>query len=464
MRKIFGLVLLVTSYLFSFAQSVEKNYPKTLKVSADSFLVKFSSYPEIIPMKFGKRDTVDMGTDGTLGMTATIYYDKDSITIPYKNLPYAQVDYIPIQSPNRRVIYRLHFNGVNAYFPPSYIEKNSGNVQFEIPEVYELANIIWTLSPSGQRAKDLYKSGPYFEKVSAYFKPYLNHAIFKQLDFPDSLYFKNYYDFRENSFAFQFKGDKLVWEGPYYYVMGDDWDDYTSLFRKLAPLAEDFARKSNFRQFYKNNKPYYQQQINRASTLMPIKNMWQWLENEFPKPKYQSYKVAFSPLIGGSHSTQNFWTESFGETVMFICGTDRYDSIPSLNDKQRQGLMSGVVFTEIDHNYVNPASNKYASSIDSIFSKRSTWTADDNNWYGSPMAVFNEYMTHAVFCLWVLDNFDQATADYVIERRESLMVDRRHFNRFKEFDRALINLRKKDKTQKVVSMYPAILDWCRTQL
>jgi hypothetical protein len=128
-QRNFGLLLIVIHekniwagsfgdlILFSFAQSVEKNTRKTLKVSADSFLVKFSSYPEIIPMKFGKKDTVDMGTDGTLGMTATIYYDKDSITIPYKNLPYAQVHYIPIQSPNRRVIYRLHFNGVNAYFP-----------------------------------------------------------------------------------------------------------------------------------------------------------------------------------------------------------------------------------------------------------------------------------------------------------------------------------------------------------
>ena len=464
MRKLIAALLLVNAYILAFAQASEKNYPKTLKVPGDSFSVKFSSYSHIIPMKFGNRDTVDMGTDGTMGMTATVYYGKDSITIPYKNLPYAQVHYIPIQSPNRKIIYRLHFNSIIAYFPPSYIEKNSGNVKFEIPEVYELANIIWTLSPTGTRAKDLYKTGPYYEKVVKYFKPYLNHSLFKQLDFADSAYFKNYYDFRENSFIYHFDGDKIVSTGPYYYVMGDDWDNYSSLFGKLLPMVQDFSTKSKFREFYKSNQAYYQQQIARASTLRPIKNMWVWLENEFPKTKYQSYKVAFSPLIGGSHSTQNFWTESFGETVMFICGTDRYDSIPSLTDKQRAGLMSGVVFTEIDHNYVNPVSNKYESSIDSIFSKREIWTSDNNNWYGSPMSVFNEYMTHAVFCLWVLDNFDKATADYVIEKRESLMVDRRHFNRFKEFDRALINLKKNAKGEKVVSLYPAILDWCKTQL
>jgi hypothetical protein len=149
---------------------------------------------------------------------------------------------------------------------------------------------------------------------------------------------------------------------------------------------------------------------------------------------------------------------------MFICGPDRYDTSKLLTSKQKEGLMSGVVFTEIDHNYVNPATNKYAKTIDSIFSRRAVWTrGDQTNWYGSPVSVFNEYMTHAVYCLWLLDNYDKATADFVITNRESLMVERRNFIRFKEFNRALIALREQNKNAKVVDLYPAILNWCREQ-
>jgi hypothetical protein len=300
----------------------------------------------------------------------------------------------------------------------------------------------------------------------AYFKPYLDHPIFKKLDFPDSVYFDKYYGFRENSFAYNFKGNKIVDEGPYYYVFGNDYDTYSSLFKQLLPMVEDFARKSNFRQFYKDNQTYYQQSTARELQLLPIKSMWDWMENQFPANKYQSYKIVFSPLIGGSHSTQNFSTayknEVFRESVMFICATDRYEK-PEYSEKQKEGLMSGVVFTEIDHNYVNPVTRKNQKRVDVIFSKRDFW-ADKVKGYNSPSAVFNEYMTHAVFCLWVMDNYDKQTADFVINAREALMVDKRHFGKFKEFDKALIALRQKDKHIKVADLYPAILDWCQAQV
>lgn len=465
MRKPTLLILLSATFLLTFGQSIEKPFPQTLQLTADSFQVRFSNYPELIPMHIGKRDTIDMGTDASPGMTTTIYYGSDSVVIPYQNFPYWLIYYIPLQTPNGKKVYRLHLNGVTARFPEEYIEKNKGSVRVEIPEVYELANILWTLSPSGQRATDLNKEGDYYQRMLAYFKPYMNHPVFKKLDLPDSLYAKNYYDFRENSFTFSFKGDKLAWEGPYYYVMGDDWDNYNSLFRQLLPLIEDFVKQSKYREFYKTNQGFYAQQVQRQTELMPVRNMWSWLEQQFPRRKYQSYRVVFSPLIGGSHSTQNFSTynkEWFNETVMFVCGPARYEK-PELTEKQKEGLMSGVVFTEIDHNYVNPATGKYARSIDSIFSDRAVWAGDNTGWYDNPVAVFNEYMTHAVFCVWVLDNYDKPTADFVINNRESLMVDKRHFVKFKAFNRALIDLREKNPGKTVTELYPAVLDWCKTQ-
>lgn len=197
--------------------------------------------------------------------------------------------------------------------------------------------------------------------------------------------------------------------------------------------------------------------------------MWTWLERQFPNNKIQSYKIVFSPLIGGSHSTQGFngfkYPESFNEIVMFINGPNRYDTSKVLTEKQKQGLMSGVVFTEIDHNYVNPTTDKYIKSIDSIFSRQNVWVKreNSNNVYSSPASIFNEYMTWAVFCLYIIDTYDKPTADLVINERETRMVEKRNFIRFKEFDQALIRLRQEHKDLKVVDLYPYILDWCKTQ-
>jgi hypothetical protein len=296
------------------------------------------------------------------------------------------------------------------------------------------------------------------------------------LDFPDSLYAFKYYDFRENSFAFNFlkpalgaADTRLSFNGPYYYVWGAALAD-SSLFGKLKPLIEDFAAKSKFRQFYKSNLSYYKKAIQRQRELLPVAKMWHWLEEEFPTTRYQSYRIVFSPLIGGSHSTQRYSTNNkttlFSENVMFICGTDRYDTISTLSEKQKEGLMSGVVFTEIDHNYVNPATDRYAKTVDSLFSKRNVWakTGNNSNFYNNGVSVFNEYMTHALFCLYVSEVYDKAAADFIIDNREQLMVERRNFIRFKEFNQALLKFRREHKDLKAIDLYPFVLEWCRQQV
>lgn len=478
MKKIkilfFNLLLLST---VSLGQTVEETYPKTLWCPNDTFVLKYKHFPKLFPYKVSREDKTSPGTDANMNEYATIYYGNDSIRLNYNNkLPYQHNFYINFESPKGKTTLRFHFNSVANYFDSNYTKSHNGKIAFAIPPVYELANIIWTLSPSGQRANDLNLEGEYYKRVLTYFKPYLNHKLFKQLDFPDSIYANKYYDFRENSFAYNFqnpnlneKNTKMLFNGPYYYVYGDELAD-SSLFGKLRLLVEDFALKSKFKQFYKSNLSYYTKQIQRERELLPAKKMWTWLENEFPKTKYQSYKIIFSPLIGGSHSTQNYSTYAdtarFGESVMFICNTDRYDEMKNLSEKQKEGLMSGIVFTEIDHNYVNPATNKYSKIIDSIFSNRKIWTRQGNSsdFYDNSISVFNEYMTWSVFCLYILDNYDKSTVDLVINEREERMVDKRHFIKFREFNQALIKIRMEHNELKVAALYPFILDWCKRQL
>jgi hypothetical protein len=144
---------------------------------------------------------------------------------------------------------------------------------------------------------------------------------------------------------------------------------------------------------------------------------------------------------------------------MFICAT-RHS--PDWNEAVKEGLNTRIVFTEIDHNYVNPISDEYASQIEPIFSDRTRWAgggpADD---YNTPLSVFNEYMTWAVFSLYFIDHFSAEDFKTINEFVEKQMVERRGFHRFPEFNRKVMDLYRASSTKKIEDLYESVLAWCR---
>ena len=457
-------VLLSTLLLTSCIQNSQKKQFYTITADSVKQVFKYlGGDPRTYYLMLGEE--TDVGTDGYPGTTHTLYFDDDTLVFKNKNFPFLSDTIIHIKKGKELFKVRLRYNGVSAFFPPAYRAKYDQSVQVEIPEVYELANILWALSQDGKYANTLPRDNDYFREVSAYFSPFIDHPIFEKLQVPDSVYFQKYFEFRENSFAFQFDGDSLVRNGPHYFVYGNDWADFTSFFSELAPLVSDFANASNFRQFYQSHQPYYQSMIQEQSEMIPVRNIWDWMEKEFPNRKFNSYRIVFSPLINDSHSTQNFVTvdftkrEPFRESVMFVCG-NRYASDKTLSRGQMQGLMAGIFLTEVDHNYVNSASRKYREDIGVIFENRDFWANDQVLGYQSPMAVFNEYMTHAIYSLWVMENFDEKTTNFLIDYREKLNI-KRGFIRFPAFNQALIKVKEANPDKKTMELYPHILEWCK---
>lgn len=441
--------------------------PTFIKTNADSFYVTGSNWRSPWGYAIGASDTVSPGTDGYKGGYMQLITKEDTAQFNYTSTPYRQHHIISVISPKDTTVCILRFNQHTAEYSDVYMKEHEGKVDFVIPETFELANIIWLLSANSKYATNLRKQGKYYEEVIEHFKPYQSHPIFNKLNSSEENYFENYYSFRENSVGFQFEGDSLIYQGPYFHVYGG-FEKFGGLFRNLRPLIQDFAIQSNFRAFFKSHLPFYNELINRQRQLMSVGEMWSWLEREFPR-KITSYKIVFSPLVGGSHSTQNFSfmgnrRDWFTEALMFTSGPEIVDENKLLNEKQKQGLLSGVVFTEIDHNYVNPVTRKYRNEVEEIFGNRELWCTKggDADNYASGESVFNEYMTHALFCIYVLDSYDQETARFVINQREMLMMDRRHFIRFSQFNAKLTELYKNKAEKETVSdLYPKILDWAK---
>ena len=305
----------------------------------------------------------------------------------------------------------------------------------EVPEVYELANVILSLTNYQTLAAHTVLAGPYLTQVRAHFDSLRSHpliaALNARLTSGGFWNYDAYYGFRENSFAYQFGAAGLMHSTAYTQPWGG-----TDVFSQEIKRVEDFASRSGFRAFFTNHAALYADQIQRYEELVSIQRMWTWLETHFPD-RYGRYHIVFSPLINGSHSTQRYTTGGVRETVMFIAGPDVVAN--TVGASIRTAHLERLVFTEIDHNYVNPATDRYARLVRFVFKDVNAWNSDPNN-YRSSIATFNEYMTWAVFNLYARDTYDAATATEVREAVIKSMVQNRRFTKFREFEQVVMDV------------------------
>ena len=117
---------------------------------------------------------------------------------------------------------------------------------------------------------------------------------------------------------------------------------------------------------------------------------------------------------------------------------------------------------------MNPTSDKHLDRINKLFSKREIWATagKPSDAYPTPYNVFNEYMTHALFFVYLLDTgFAGADYELVRSRRIAMNEDRRGFRLFTKFTDHLIELYKTRPAGKTMAeLYPEILDWCEQQI
>ena len=124
----------------------------------------------------------------------------------------------------------------------------------------------------------------------------------------------------------------------------------------------------------------------------------------------------------------------------------------------REAHMARMVFTEIDHNYVNPVTHKHTFSVYRFVRPLSTWNAQEG--YGDPPSTFNEYMTWGVFLLYARDAYDEDVFKEAFQRETRFMEDTRRFVRFTEFSNTLLKLYPVgEEARPIESLYPGIFDW-----
>ena len=337
---------------------------------------------------------------------------------------------------------------------------------YENPMAYELMHIAFALTDStivsnGYNVQNeiIAKNSRYYKDVINYFAAYRNHELILDLNkalkknasnFIYNVQLGNNLNFNNNQLS---KVNIAPWIRRVYV-------DVKSINKKKVA---DFARISNFEKFYAKHKEYYQNELKMVQQNANVNEQQKWLEKEFPS-RYDNYRIIVSPLTGSTHFTQRFKFKSKRQCIMWV-STFKSDNQENNNIDKARYL--GTVMTEIDHNYVNPVSNKYKKTLNALMdgTHRTKWTnGGASNSYKTGYKVFNEYMTHAVYLLFATQELNDSEKQLVEKSRIDVMTQLRKFIKFAAFyERLKLLYQERKSNETITELYPKMIDWCKKE-
>jgi hypothetical protein len=321
-------------------------------------------------------------------------------------------------------------------------------------ETYELANIILALTPYGQQDPwEVAKNSRYYREVQAQFAPYAQHPLLAQVNYSRKEWDK-YLSFRTDAYGFAFDVQgQLGRQFPFFTQEPQHaFDDH------LAQIT-DFVKVSGFRAFYQRHQPYYDslQMAYQASQRLP--QVLSFLAAELGQAAPAArYAIVFSPLVG----RMNCHRDVKGVATDFITLPEYLLNPAGAQAPTEADVASGIhmLFTEMDHGFVNPVTDQHASLVTASFTP-TTW--DKGSGYEKdPFGTFNEYMTWAVYDLFVDRYFPHVAAQ--VNQNWAMQNESRGFFASSLFNAKLRELSaRRKKGQTLRALYPSLLKWCAQQ-
>lgn len=330
-----------------------------------------------------------------------------------------------------------------------------GVIDVEFPEVYELSNIILALTDYGINSFEVDQSTDYYREVRSFFAPMAGHALLDSVNYSSEKW-EEYLCFRTDAYAFRFDEEgRLVRTSNFHSTRFREFDRY-------LPLVQDFAEKSGFRRFYREHKPFYQKLHDGYRFYYMLDEMREFLDRRVGRPDAQAtdssrYVIVLSPLVNRMHCHRQYDRHTACDFVNVA--TNRMLHLPA----DRETLLISrlaechTLFTEMDHGYVNPLTARFREQLDASFDKHLWDSGSGYDEYKGQEAVFNEYMTWALYDVFVQEQVG-ARGDSICLKWGYQCVTR-GFLAADLFARRVVELCGMQRT--LPEVYPEMLDWCK---
>ena len=352
-----------------------------------------------------------------------------------------------------------------AVFDAQYRAAHKGRIVVDVPEVYELVNVAIAMTPTGLSSKNLvYQRSEYYTRMRAWFDPHRAHPVLASLDAELAGQPNAYFTLKMNGYAFEFDAKGRIVQSRTYDRTGFRSERFNTL-RPFVPELQAFADATGFRRFYRENTATYEAQAAFYRERADIAGMRTWLERHFPTTRYDTYKVVFSPLVHGNQSTTWFEDQGFRELqphVNFPYPQELARWLPeTLSEPAAVVFRGNILFTELNHGYVNPEADRHRDRILGATSNRDRWVDPKNGpGYYPRISTFNEYMNWGLVSLRFVDAAPAAEQAAIIAGIERLMTGNRGFPQFAAFNQFLVQLyRARRPGQTIAELYPQIITW-----
>lgn len=324
-------------------------------------------------------------------------------------------------------------------------------IKVEYPETYELANIILALTEYGKTDEwEVRKGFDYYNEMLEYFTPVDNHPLLDSVNFSRERW-DEYLSFRTDSYAFSFdENNKLKRQFNFHAI------DSIAAFDKNLELINDFVEKSKFRDFFAAHKDYYTKIKARYQEKLYLNEMRDFLIAEFGNHVLNvDYRIILSHFVYRMNCHLNI-----GENISadFITLPDFV--ISGTNALTSKELAIGVhyIFTEMDHGFINPTTESYKDLVSESFDE-SIWS-EGSGYEDKNNAVFNEYMTWAVYDIFIQKYFPEEAKE--VGLYWSYQNDTRGFIYAEKFTQKLIEIYNQNNGKKNISdLYPELLQWTK---
>jgi hypothetical protein len=322
----------------------------------------------------------------------------------------------------------------------------------EIPETYELSNIILALTNYGLSDEfEVLKGTAYYNEVMRYFEPVKKHPLLDSVNYSRARW-EDYLSFRTDAVAFSFdQQGNLTRDFPFYANQGHH------PFDKNVALIEDFVAQSGFRKFFADHAGFYDRIIKNYQDYNYVTETIRFLDSLFERKKADApqsiYKIILSPLVNRMNChrqlRENVVADFPSATGAFINGAGAGDNvIDRLNSNH-------MIFTEKDHEYVNPVTEKYFDLVTSHFN---TGVWDNGSGYEG-VHSFNEYMTWAVYDLFLEAYFPEYASS--LSRQWQYQNATRGFFAQPLFSEKMKELSRENTGKKWEAIYEPLLKWTK---
>jgi hypothetical protein len=197
--------------------------------------------------------------------------------------------------------------------------------------------------------------------------------------------FGSYYEYKHNAYALHLDSTGSVGQ----HTAFNRIDGSRNRLLDLTTDLTEFARASNFQQFMAQEAEYHDELKRWYRDEARVEEMLSWLNSEFPGvTPDDGYKVVFSPLVGDNQAARRIATPEYSEWQMHV--NFPYESRDrSMRAAERQV----VVFTELNHAFIDRATAFFESEIDAALGSLDQWvTPTARAGYPTAQLVFNEYL------------------------------------------------------------------------